>query len=159
MISLSLFKQLQGLLLEFTIMSFKASVYAHPEIGKLFESDTLLPERYYSALRKSYHGDPERRLLAAILEDVVARLSIDPRYATSRQRRDFRDAKHWLNAPDDNEWVFSFRNICEALGIDSSYLRGGLNRWISTIGDRINHAPRIRPNLAGVRHKQFRLRA
>lgn len=140
-------------------MSFRPSVYTHPEFDKLFESDTLLSERYYSALRKSYHGDPERRLLAAVLEDLVACLSIDPRYATSCQRRDFRDAKHWINAADDSEWVFSFRNICEALGIDTSYLRQGLKRWITTCGARTSKAPRTQPNLARVRHKQFRLRA
>ncbi len=139
-------------------MSFGASQSAPQEFGKLFAADTLVPDRYYSALRKSHHGDPERRLIAAVLEDVVACLSIDPRCATSRQRRDFRDAKLWLNAADDSEWVFSFRNICDALGIDSSYLRGGLNRWVATCGGRTSEAPRSRPNLARVRHKHFRLR-
>ena len=140
------------------MVSLGTSEYAHREIGKLFEADTLVPDRYYSALRQGHHGDPERRLMAAVLEDVVACLSIDPRYSTSRQRRDFRDAKHWINALDDSEWVFSFRNVCEALGIDSSYLRGGLNRWVAACGARTSEAPRTRPNRTGVRHKHFRLR-
>ena len=139
-------------------MSFGASQSAHQEIDKLFETDTLVPDRYYSALRKSHHGDPERRLIAAVLEDVVACLSIDPRYSTGRQRRDFHDARKWINAFDDSEWVFSFGNICETLGIDPSYLRGGLNRWVATCGDRKSEVPRSRPDRAGVRHKHFRLR-
>ena len=139
-------------------MSFGASQYARQEIDKLFESDTLRLEQFYSTLRKSHRGDPEWRLMAAVLEDVVACLSIDPRNATGRQRRDFHDATMWINAFADSEWVFSFGNICEALGIDPSYLRGGLNRWVATCGDRKTEVPRSRPDRAGVRHKQFRLR-
>ena len=140
-------------------MNFGVSQSAHQEIDKLFEADTLVLDRYYLALRKSRHGDPERRLMAAVLEDVVACLSIDPGYSTPRQRRDFHDAKNWINAPDDSGRVFAFSNVCEALGIDPSYLRGGLNRWIAKLGDRTCKAPLTRPNRAGVRHKHFRLRA
>lgn len=139
-------------------MGLGSREYAHQDIGNFFESDTLLPERFYSALRKNHHGDPERRLIAAVLEDVVACLSIDPRYSTRRRRRDFHDAKNWINAADDSERVFSFSNICEALGIDPSYLRAGLNQWGGTCRGRTSEVPRSRPDRAGVRHKHFRLR-
>lgn len=139
-------------------MGLGSREYAHLDIGHLFESDTLLPERFYSTLRKNHYSDPERRLIAAVLEDVVACLSIDPRYSTRRQRRDFHDAKNWLNAPDDSERVFSFSNICDALGIDPGYLRRGLNQWVVTRGGRTSEVPRFRPERAGVRHKHFRLR-
>ena len=132
--------------------------HAHQDIGNLFESDPLLPGRFYSTLGKKHYGDPERRLIAAVLEDVVACLSVDPRYSTRRQRRDFHDAKNWLNAPDDSERVFSFSNICEALGIDPGYLRRGLNQWVVTCGIKRSEEPRFRSNQAGVRHKHFRLR-
>jgi len=132
--------------------------HAHQDIGKLFGSDTLLPEHFYSTLRKSHYGDPERRLIAAVLEDVVACLSIDPRFSTRRQRRDFHDAKNWINAPDDSERVFSFSSICEALGIDPNYLRRGLNQWVVSCGDRTSEKRRLRPDRTGVRHKHFRLR-
>jgi AraC-like DNA-binding protein len=119
----------------------------------------LLPEQFYSTLRKVYHGNPERRLMAAVLEDVVACLSVDPRYCTRRQRRDFHDAKSWINAADDSDWVFSFSNICEALGIDPSYLRRGLNQWVGTCREKTDEVRRSQPDRAGVRHKHFRLRA
>ena len=104
--------------------------YAHQDIGNLFESDPLVPDRFHSTLGKNRYADPERRLIAAVLEDVVACLSIDLGYATRRQRRDFHDAKNWINAPGDGERVFSFINISEALGIDPGYLRRGLNQWV-----------------------------
>jgi hypothetical protein len=140
-------------------MSFGPNEYAHQDVGKLFESDILLPEQFYSTLRKSHHDDPERRLMAAVLEDVVACLSVDPRYCSRRQLRDFHDAQNWINAPFDSDWAFSFSNICEALGIDPSYLRGGLNQWVVTCRGRTSEATRSRPARAGVRHKHFRLRA
>ena len=77
---------------------------------------------------------------------------------TNPDRRDFHDAKNWLNAADDSERVFSFSNICEALGIDPGYLRRGLNQWVVTRGGRTSEEQRFRPNRAGVRHKHFRLR-
>jgi hypothetical protein len=140
-------------------MSFGPNEYAHQDIGKLFESDTLLPEQFYSTLRKSDHGNPERRLMAAVLEDVVACLSVDVRYCSRRQRRDFYDAQNWINAPYDSDWAFSFSNICEALGIDPSYLRGGLNQWVVACRGRTSEMTRSRPDRAGLRRKHFRLRA
>ncbi|MSP40523.1 MAG: hypothetical protein EXR70_18690 [Deltaproteobacteria bacterium] len=140
-------------------MSFGPSEYAHLAMGKLFESDILLSEQYYSTLRKSHHDNPERRLMAAVLEDVVACLSVDVRRCSRRQRRDFNDARNWLNAPNDSDWVFSFSNICEALGIDPDYLRAGLNRWQITCRDRPGALSGSRPNRSGLRHKHFRLRA
>jgi hypothetical protein len=37
-------------------------------------------------------------------------------------------AKNWIFAEDRN-WVFSFENICETMGLDPDYVRGGLLRW------------------------------
>jgi len=39
-------------------MNLGARQSAPQEIGKLFESDTLLPERYYAALRKATMAIP-----------------------------------------------------------------------------------------------------
>ena len=140
-------------------MSYAISEWAHQDIGKLFEADALVSEQFYATLRKSHHSDPERRLMAAVLEDVVACLSVDPRRCTARQRRDFHDAEQWLDAPCDSDWIFSFTSICEALGIDPGYLRRGLNQWKIKCGDPAPLFPQARKNRAGVRHKHFRLRA
>ena len=140
-------------------MSYAMSDWAHQDFGKLFEVDTLLPQQFYANLRKSHHSDPERRLMAAVLEDVVACLSVDPSLCTGRQRRDFLDAEYWLNAPYDSDWVFSFSSVCEALGIDPAYLRRGLNQWMVACRGKTSTQPRSRPVRAGVRHKHFRLRA
>ena len=139
-------------------MSYAWSEEAHQAFGTLFEPDTLLPEKYYATLRKRHHCDPERRLMAAVLEDVVACLSVDPNRCSGRQRRDFNDAEYWINAPFDSDWIFSFSSVCEALEIDPGYLRKGLNQWVMNYRDRAYPAPLSQTKSRWGRHKHFRLR-
>src|SRR5215203_870787 len=122
-------------------MSFAFNEGIHHDFGILFEPDTLVAGQFYATLRKRQHGDPERRLMAAVLEDVVACLSIDPSLSVKRQQRDFHDAECWINAPDDSDWIFSFSSVCEALEIDPGYLRKGLNQWITKYRDVRRLAP------------------
>lgn len=56
-------------------------------------------------------GDPERRLMLAVLLDALHRPS----------------ARAWL-ASEDRSWPFSFASICDALGLESTYLRRRLLR-------------------------------
>ena len=71
---------------------------------------------------------PEKRLLLAVLEEAVVTFQ---RYATEqgrRGRRLFREAEEWMGS-EEMCWPCSFRNICDALGLDPGYLRQGLRRW------------------------------
>ena len=43
----------------------------------------------------------------------------------------FADAQAWI-LESNSEWIFSFVNCCEALGIEPDYLRQGLLRWKRT---------------------------
>lgn len=97
--------------------------------------------------------------MAAVLEEGVACLSVDPSCCSGRRRREFYAAKKWLNAPNNEDWVFSFVNVCEALGLDPNYLRRGLNRWVANHGAKLRVAPRLPADGAGVRYKHCRLRA
>jgi hypothetical protein len=44
----------------------------------------------------------------------------------------YTDAEQWL-LDDDRSYLFSFANICEALGFEPDYLRQGLMRWKETV--------------------------
>ena len=96
------------------------------DTGRLFEPDAILPAQFYSMFKSSQYKEPERRLMVAILEDAVSSLSTNLRRCNFRQRRQYEEAKHWVTTEEESEWIFSFRNICEILGIDPSYLRRGL---------------------------------
>lgn len=69
----------------------------------------------------------ERRLMAAILEDALLCYRAHLNTANVRRRKLFRDAERWILA--DDYWLFSFRNVCDILGIDPEAVRGELRRW------------------------------
>ena len=116
-------------------MTMFASLFAIHDTGKLFEPDTILPTQFYAMFKNSQYREPERRLMVAILEDAVSCLSTDLHGCNPRQRKQYEDAKAWVSMDDESEWIFSFKNICEVLGMDPSYLRRGLIRPI--ISNRI----------------------
>ena len=69
----------------------------------------------------------EHRLLLAVLEDAIRTyqryaFANDPRGVALRS-----NVEDWF-ASEDSEWMFSFVAICDALGLEPTYLRGGLRR-------------------------------
>lgn len=124
------------------------------------DTDALAPYEFYATFKRSYYVDPEKRLMAALLEDAVTCLTFNqPRYSR-RQQKDFAEAHAWVNDTADSEWIFSFVNVCEALGMDPNYLRRGLNEWASQRHKEMLQTGRKRSKPdPGLRHKQIRLRA
>jgi hypothetical protein len=126
-------------------MSAIRNLFSSEDTGRLLEPDTVLSAQYYATYIGSPYKQPELRLMAAVLEDAISCLSIKTPPATARQQRQIENAWQWFAAEDDSEWIFSFKNICEALGIDPAYLRRGLIRWadgaeLGSAGD----PPRVR---------------
>lgn len=70
----------------------------------------------------------ERRLLAAILTDALECFQKNVLASTPKRQRLFREAERWILS-DDLEWVFSFRNVCDCLGVDPSALRRRARLW------------------------------
>ena len=96
--------------------------------ASLFHSDPSLYYQYLETLRSRTRLEPERELMLAVLEDAIVCFQ---KYAFARDgkgRRLFLDAQRWIVEKDCN-WPFSFENICIQLGMDSSYIRGGLLKW------------------------------
>ena len=74
--------------------------------------------------RRSFH-EGEIGLMLAILEDAV---NCYVKYAPAKDRKggqQFEEAEEWI-FEKHSDWLFSFENICEILGIDPEYLRHGL---------------------------------
>jgi hypothetical protein len=109
-------------------MTMPASFITIHDTGRLFEPDTILPTQFYAMFKNSQYREPERRLMVAILEDAVSCLLTDLHRGNLRQRKQYEEAKAWVTANEESEWIFSFKNICEVLGMDPSYLRRGLIR-------------------------------
>jgi hypothetical protein len=138
-------------------MNLFGTRYSHEDHGRAFEPDVIAAAQFYASCKPARLRDPERRLMAAILEDAVSCLSMDPRRGTSRQRKQFEEARRWIDCDDDSEWIFSFQNVCEVLGLDPSYLRRGLSK---SAGTRVIAPERRRPGKRPAAHsyKTLRLR-
>ena len=98
-------------------------------IGALFQPDSLLSTHYFETLRRKTILEPEKRLMLAILEDAIHCFQDNLFARNVRGRRLFEEAEEWI-VEADGDWVFSFENICEALGFNPAYVRQGLLRWM-----------------------------
>jgi len=89
--------------------------------------DTLLPDQYFDRLATRPCESPEKRLMFAVLLDAVIQL----------QRRNSvgaTEAEIWIRGDAGGDGPFSFRNVCDALGLDATYLAHGLLAWRASPG-------------------------
>jgi len=99
------------------------------KIASLFQPDSLLPVQYLENFKRKTYLEPEHRLMMAVLEDGI---SCFQRYISARGRKGqtlFREAEEWIFSQTENDWLFSFENVCEVLGVDPNYIRYGLTQW------------------------------
>ena len=64
----------------------------------------------------------------AILEEAIKTYRMHVSAKRGREYRHFLDVQLWIMARND-DWLFSFENICEVLGLDPDFVRSGLTRW------------------------------
>jgi hypothetical protein len=85
--------------------------------------EALLPEQYFDRGAVRSWDSPEQRLMFAVLLDSVIQLQ-------GHNDKDAAEAARWIRgAEGDENWPFSFQNICGALGIEADYLARGLLSW------------------------------
>jgi hypothetical protein len=92
-----------------------------------FEVDILAAEDFAHVYR-SRPLSPERELMVAVLEEALADYQRCFSARDKKARKRFAEAETWI-VDTDAEWIFSFINCCEVLGVDPDYLRQGLLRW------------------------------
>jgi hypothetical protein len=109
-------------------MSYEKGFTVEDRLASLFQPDTLMPAQYLDTYRRKTHLEPEKRLMLAVLEDAIACFQKYLLVRDGKGREMFRDAEEWI-LEEDSKWLFSFENVCEALGYNPAYLRGGLKRW------------------------------
>lgn len=102
--------------------------------------DTLLPSQFFAILRgPNPPRPPEHRLLIAVLEDAIRCFQKYSGTTSQCEHQLFREAEAWImgdNEPRDQRLnaqglAFSFRYVCDTLGVDPDYLRRGLRHWRS----------------------------
>jgi hypothetical protein len=83
------------------------------------------------SIRIERAAQPERQLMAAVLEGVVddhlGSVYRRAAYGSPTNLRRLRAAVAYV-ASRDRRWPFSFENLCEALSLDSGHLRRALRK-------------------------------
>jgi hypothetical protein len=122
---------------------------------KGLEAGLLLPEQYVDLVRRNHVIEGELKLLLAVLEDAIRCYLRSANAKDGERRRDFVEARSWFEgglAGARRSDIFSFDNVCLALGIEPECLLARLR--ILTIGDlpsRRYQMRRHRP-LSSLRH-------
>ncbi|HEX2385240.1 MAG TPA: hypothetical protein VHL99_01685 [Candidatus Binatia bacterium] len=106
----------------------------------LFQEDASLPAQYWDTFARKRELEPEKRLLLAVLDNAVRSY----RTLVFTGGRRFVEVENWIFS-DEMDDTFSYRNICDVLGMSATRIRQSLRTWT-------NSAPR-RPA-----EKQRRLR-
>ena len=94
----------------------------------LFQPDILAADQYFQHTRRKNPLEPEKRLMLAVLRDAVECFQ---KYLFSKSAKGkvlFRDVEEWI-LEENPDWLFSFVNTCELLGLDATYIRHGLMDW------------------------------
>ena len=87
----------------------------------------VLPEQFFGATSARIVSDGVAALMQAILDDALHCWCRQFSMKGRRAQRLAREAEDWVLS-DEETWIFSFVNICGALGLDPTYIRRGLAR-------------------------------
>jgi hypothetical protein len=110
-------------------MSEQIDLTTDERFGPCVRPQSLSCAQYFDALRRRIFLEPEKRLMLAILEDAVQCFQNNGFAQSVRGRRIFQEARKWI-VDADRDWIFSFENVCEALGLNPAYVRAGLRRMV-----------------------------
>jgi hypothetical protein len=122
-------------------MSDSSSIALRSGAGRLFQAEILLdlplqpeavlPVQFYPPKVPCDDMAAIQRLMLAILDDALRRFEKNLVPLTLRGRREYQEVEHWLFKGKDAENVFSFENVCEAVGIEPNCLRTAILEWQS----------------------------
>jgi hypothetical protein len=91
-------------------------------LAKVLEPDSVLPAQFYGEKGLPRQLEGEKRLMLAILKDALECLDKYREAKTSSSRDLYHNALQWIQ-DKGTDWLFTFANICDLLGIDPDYLR------------------------------------
>ena len=92
-----------------------------PGVSLPLEPDVIIPAQ----IGRSSYRSPEQRLWAAILQTALDDLGGGRSGQSPRRPGQIHEAYSWV-LEDDRSWIFSFRSLCEMLGLDADAVRGAI---------------------------------
>lgn len=107
-------------------------------LGQSGQFGVILPPQLLSLRPHALARTGEYRLITAVLEEAVTCFQKHACARKKREQRLFDEVFFWIMRADRSGDAFSFEGICSVLGIDPSYLRGGLRRWLQAQRARVD---------------------
>jgi hypothetical protein len=101
---------------------------------ELSAAEAVLPMQFYGARRGAATIEPLRRLMVAMLVDAVRCFQTKFEARQQARRQEFAEVRSWIFSDEDNG-VFSFKAVCDALEIDPEAIRKELVRWEGRSGE------------------------
>ena len=98
------------------------------EFSKTLIVDPVIAETLFGSPSRNGAARAERELMAAVLSDAI---ECYWKYQKSRTRigkKLYQEAEAWLFG-ENQAAPFSFGHLCETLGLDPNYIRGGILTW------------------------------
>lgn len=103
-------------------------------LEKIADAGILMPAQYADLVRRNHTLEGELKLLMAVLEDAIRCYLRNVDAKDGERRREFVEVRNWFESTVAGPaGIFSFENLCEALGIEPHRLLARLG--IMTIGD------------------------
>jgi hypothetical protein len=101
---------------------------------KTVDAGVLMPAQYADLVRRNHSLEGELKLLMAVLEDAIRCYLRNVDAKDGERRREFIEVSNWFESTlAGPAGIFSFENLCEALGIEPHRLLARIG--IMTIGD------------------------
>ena len=116
--------------------------------ASLLQLDYLIPLQFFGTYRRKIYLEPERVLMLAVLEDAISCLEKYATCASGKHKKLFEETRTWI-LTDDDDWLFSFNNVCEAVGLHPGRLRRALIQMAESRcrvkSTTLNSAHRVHP--------------
>ncbi|MCA9773534.1 MAG: hypothetical protein KC466_14055 [Myxococcales bacterium] len=112
-------------------------------------SIVVLPDQFYSADRSDLGFDSERRLMLAVLMDALKMYRKNLPAKTRRAANLLAETEAWFFDEPDEDWLYSFENICLTLNLNPDSERDCLRGIREIVIDGAD-LPGLRRNLAAV---------
>ena len=106
----------------------EAEISAEEVRVSLLQADVLAESQYLKIYTTKTEIEPEKRLMLAVLVDAI---EVYQDYISQRRivnKVHYQEAKDWI-LEENREWLFSFENVCESLGLNPQYVRRELQYW------------------------------
>ncbi|MBI2023479.1 hypothetical protein HYT01_02885 [Candidatus Giovannonibacteria bacterium] len=95
--------------------------------GEMFSSEPTVKEQFERVnFRIGSVIEPERKLMLALLGDAFGVLERFCRSGGKKNKKLFAEELQWIKDETEEDYIYTFTNICETLGFAPSCVRKGI---------------------------------